>query len=76
MGQSYTKHQGYIDGLEMFDAKFFGVSSAEVAGAPKGEGSRREGARPDSRGGSREIRGEGVGPEPILTRRRVSFPQT
>jgi len=30
-GLSYTKHQGYVDGIEYFDAKFFGVSNAEAA---------------------------------------------
>nr|AQS99269.1 type I polyketide synthase [Gambierdiscus polynesiensis] len=29
-GQSYTKHQGYVDGIEFFDNKFFGVSNSEA----------------------------------------------
>jgi polyketide synthase-associated protein len=31
-GQSYTNHQGYVDGIEYFDAKFFGISNSEAAG--------------------------------------------
>mmetsp|Transcript_16377 Transcript_16377/g.46760 ORF Transcript_16377/g.46760 Transcript_16377/m.46760 type:complete len:949 (-) Transcript_16377:148-2994(-) len=30
-GLSYTKHQGYVDGIEYFDAKFFGISNSEAA---------------------------------------------
>mmetsp|Transcript_31908 Transcript_31908/g.51301 ORF Transcript_31908/g.51301 Transcript_31908/m.51301 type:complete len:960 (+) Transcript_31908:33-2912(+) len=29
-GLAYTKHQGYVDGIEFFDAKFFGIGSAEA----------------------------------------------
>eukprot|EP00439_Symbiodinium_sp_Y106_P051354 s1906_g6.t2 len=29
-GKSYTPHQGYVDGIEFFDAKFFGISSMEA----------------------------------------------
>mmetsp|Transcript_85783 Transcript_85783/g.199386 ORF Transcript_85783/g.199386 Transcript_85783/m.199386 type:complete len:956 (-) Transcript_85783:192-3059(-) len=29
-GQAYTKHQGFTDGIEFFDAKFFGISNAEA----------------------------------------------
>mmetsp|Transcript_65865 Transcript_65865/g.140935 ORF Transcript_65865/g.140935 Transcript_65865/m.140935 type:complete len:945 (+) Transcript_65865:73-2907(+) len=30
-GLSYTCHQGYVDGIEMFDAKFFGISNTEAS---------------------------------------------
>ncbi|CAK9036454.1 unnamed protein product [Durusdinium trenchii] len=30
-GKAYTAHQGYVDGIEFFDAKFFGISAAEAA---------------------------------------------
>jgi len=30
-GRAYTKHQGYVDGIEFFDSKFFGISNTEAA---------------------------------------------
>jgi len=30
--QSYTKHQGLVDGIEYFDSHFFGISNAEAGG--------------------------------------------
>jgi len=29
-GKSYTHHQGYVDGIEFFDARFFGISNQEA----------------------------------------------
>ena len=29
-GKAYTAHQGYVDGIEFFDAKFFGISNTEA----------------------------------------------
>lgn len=29
-GKSYTVHQGYVDGVELFDNKFFGISQSEA----------------------------------------------
>jgi len=29
-GKSYTKHQGFVDGIELFDSSFFSVSPAEA----------------------------------------------
>ncbi|CAK0839000.1 unnamed protein product [Prorocentrum cordatum] len=31
-GTSYTKHQGYVDGIELFDSSFFGISVREASG--------------------------------------------
>lgn len=30
-GRAYTKHQGYVDGIEFFDSKFFGISNTEAS---------------------------------------------
>jgi len=29
-GKAYTRHQGYVDGIEFFDSKFFGISNSEA----------------------------------------------
>merc|ERR1712032_354735 len=31
MGKAYTWHQGYVDGIEFFDNKFFQISATESA---------------------------------------------